>query len=257
MEKKTTEEIIDEIHTTFYTEVDRLLSEAKKLNQIESDKQHLIDKSKSLIDLGFTNTKEVRIAEEEIKKIDKLKQNNAEKQDLVKAINYFTIKYPNYKFITEESVKKICEKYGLVYGNVSRYEGVVPTKNLEEIKNFSIKEEDRCYDKKIEYIGTLRLKENETVYVGHSYITKKRKIRNPKNKKIEITPSPLEIAAPKKDFNLTDKRIVNYKLEDKKKEIPDPIVLQPVFFENKKYYLIVTAWGEEGYDELVFNEKNN
>ena len=40
-------------------------------------------------------------------------------------------------------------------------------------------------------------------------------------------------------------------------EIPDPVVLQPVMFNKTKYYLIVTAWGDEASDELVVNQNHN
>lgn len=254
METKNTAEIIEEIHETFYTEVNRLLAEARIFNDVESDKQHLIDKSDRLMSLGFTNTKEIQIAKKELKKLNKFKEENKEKESLIEAINYFSFKYPNRKFITEESVIKICEKYGLVYGEVSRYKGVVPEANLKEIEAFRLKDEDRCYEK----ITTHKraFKRPETTYVGTGYIQKKRRARNPQNKSVEIREAPLEIAAPKKDFDLSGMVIENYKLE-KKMEIPDPIVLQPVFYKGIKYYLILTAWGEEGYDELVFDEKKN
>jgi hypothetical protein len=254
METKNVAEIIEEIHETFYTEVNRLLAEARIFNNVESDKQYLIDKSERLRTLGFTNTKEIEIADKEIKKLTKFKEENKEKQSLIDAINYFNLRYPNRKFITEESVKKICEKYNLVYGEVSRYMGVVPTPNLKEIEAFKLKDEDRCYEK----ITTHRrsFKRPETTYVGTEYMTKKRRARNPQNKSVEIVEAPLEIAAPKKDFDMSGMTVENYKLE-KKMEIPDPVVLQPVFYKGSKYYLILTAWGEEGYDELVFNEKQN
>ena len=66
---------------------------------------------------------------------------------------------------------------------------------------------------------------------------------------------PLEIAAPAKDFNLSEAEIKNFKIT--KVHIPDPVVLQPVFFKGEKYYLIVTAWGQEASDELVVNHKMN
>jgi hypothetical protein len=39
----------------------------------------------------------------------------------------------------------------------------------------------------------------------------------------------------------------------------DPIVLYPVHHNNNgsKYYLIVTAWGDEASDSLVVNHKMN
>ena len=254
METKTVTEIIEEIHETFYTEVNRLLAEARIFNDVESNKQHLIDKSERLRSLGFTNTKEIRIADEEIKILNKFKEENKEKESLIEAINYFSFRYPNRKFITEDSVRKICEKYGLVYGEVSRYKGVVPTPNLKEIESFRLKDEDRCYEKITTHKRSF--KRPETTYVGEDYILKKRRSRNPQTKSVEIREAPLEIAAPKKDFDLSGMVVENYKLE-KKMEIPDPVVLHPVFYKGIKYYIILTAWGEEGYDELVFNEKKN
>jgi len=251
---QTTKEIIEEIHETFYTEVDRLLADAKIFNSLETNKQHLIDKSERLKKLGFENTKEVEIAEKEIKKLDKFKLENTKKEHIINAINYFSVKYPNYKFITEESVRKICKKYNLVYGEISRYEGTVPNANIEDMEGFSIKDEDRCYEKRINYKRSF--KRDKIVWVGHDYFKRKRKTRRPDTKQIEIREAPLEIAAPKKDFDLRGMEIENYQMVEKK-EIPDPIVLQPVFFQGIKHYLVVTAWGEEGDDELVFNEKQN
>ena len=66
---------------------------------------------------------------------------------------------------------------------------------------------------------------------------------------------PLEIAAPLKDFNMTNAEVKGFKIS--KIEIPDPIVLKPVIFNNQKHYLIVTAWGLEASDELVVNQKFN
>lgn len=66
---------------------------------------------------------------------------------------------------------------------------------------------------------------------------------------------PLEIAAPLKDFNMTGAEVKGFKIS--KIEIPDPIVLKPVIFNNQKHYLIVTAWGLEAADELIVNQNHN
>lgn len=50
--------------------------------------------------------------------------------------------------------------------------------------------------------------------------------------------------------------IKDFKLQEKI-EVPDPIVLKPVFYKDQKYYLIVTAWGLESTDQDVINEKMN
>src|ERR1700721_504893 len=96
---KTTNEVIEEIHETFYTEVDRLLDDALKSNSLDTDKQELIDKCNRLKRLGFTNTHEVKETEKEITRLHNLKRENETKQNLIEAINYFRFKYPTYKFI--------------------------------------------------------------------------------------------------------------------------------------------------------------
>ncbi len=252
--KENKDRLIEEIHETFYTEVNKLLAEARIFNDLESNKEFLIDKSKRLKKLGFTNTKEIQIAEKEIKKIEKFKKENEEKEKLIKTINHFKQNYPGQKFITEESVKKICQKYGLVYGPVSRYKGVVPSPNLKEIEFFILKEQDKCFKRTLTHKKSF--KKPEISYVGYDYIKHKRKLRKPSDHNVEVEECPLEIAAPKKDFDMTGMTITDYKMEEKF-EIPDPIIIQPVFYGGVKHYLILTAWGDEGYDELVFDERKN
>lgn len=82
--------LIEEIHETFYTEVDRLLQSAKISHSLESDKQELLEKCERLKKLGFTNTKEVQEARSEIRRINYLKRENKKKEKLVEAIDYFT-----------------------------------------------------------------------------------------------------------------------------------------------------------------------
>lgn len=274
---KTTKEIVEEIHETFYSEVDRLLADAKILKPLETDKQDLIDKSTRLKSLGFVNTSDVYKSEEEIKRLRSLELENQIKNDLHEAINYFSFKYPQYKFITEQSVRKICEKYNLVYSEVSNYISDVPDINLEHIENFKIEEFDECFQKEIQFIG-LSLGNNKDVkYI--SFETFKKETApftfDPKEEAFDVhirmqmqqrksmsryfsqqyLKSPLEICAPIKDFKKDLMELKDFKLS--KIEIPDPIVLKPVFFKGKKHYLIVTAWGDEASDELVLNQNHN
>jgi hypothetical protein len=262
---KTTAEVIEEIHETFYTEVDRLLASAKIANSLDTDKQELIDKCERLKAIGFDNTKEVREAEGEIRRLQDLKTENEQKKNLVNAINYFSFKYPNYKFITEESVKKICQKYNLIYGSIGRYIGTVPDENLKHIENFKVLEDDECYISETiaffpfdgrersfnkihktfsEYKEGLNRREAQMfARVSHGY-----------SREINMK-CPLEIAAPIKDFNTEGMEVKDFKLS--KIEIPDPVVLKPVIFNREKYYLIVTAWGIEASDPMVVNPKHN
>lgn len=181
------------------------------------------------------------------------------KKELINAIEYFSFKYPNYKFITEESVLKICNNYGLVYGPVNLYTGTVPDKNLKHIEEFQVAIEDQCYIKTIEsaYGFDSRIRKN---YLSKNSVESQQKQNSDLRKYayqdiIHFNKALLEIAAPKKDFNMEGYEVKNFKIS--KIEIPDPIVLYPVVFNNQKHYLIVTAWGLEANDELIVNQKLN
>jgi len=258
--EKTTKEIIEEIHETFYSEVDRLLASAKISKSTHTDKQDTLDKTERLKKLGFASTKEVVEGEKEEARLKEISEENSVKSDLVEAINHFSMRYPQYKFITEESVKKICEKYNLIYGNASLYTGEVPDKNLKHIEDFKISDDDACYQR----IFSLYLRMSGTHYNAPEYMDKKTVIKEEKQKENRFTSGlhedifskcPLEIAAPLKDFNTENMDVKDFKLSEI--EIPDPVVLQPIFFKGTKHYLIVTAWGDEASDELVVNQKMN
>lgn len=255
-QKQTTNEIIEEIHETFYTEVDRLLEGTKVMKSLETSKQGLIDKCDRLKALGFTNTKEVKEAELEINRIRLLETENDKKQSLNKAIQYFSFKYPNYKFITEESVKKICAKYNLIYGAIDKYIGTVPDENLAHMENFKIQEEDECYFEEYRSLEWSGIKSfGYKVISLKSYKDNKSRRTNIHTYSLSSDRMPLEICAPIKDFDVEGMKVENFKLSEI--EIPDPIVLKPVYFEGCKHYLIVTAWGIEANDETVVNQKMN
>lgn len=275
--RKTTNEIIEEIHETFFTEVDRLLVEADIKKDTSTDKGDLLSKAKKLENLGFTAAKETSFAKTEEARIEAAKKENKIKDSLKEAIHYFSFKYPLYKFITTESVKKICERYNLVYGPVSRYIGTVPDKNLEEISNFKVAKEDECYEEIKHYVrwGFTNSSEHvrfcsseileaekqarENLYKGLSWedVHRAMMISSPHDPHsyTETKLLPLEICAPLKDFNMKDHEIKDFKLS--KIEIPDPVVLKPVHYKGEKYYLCVSVWGIESSDELVLNQINN
>jgi hypothetical protein len=247
-------EVIQEIHDTFYTEVDRLLEYAKIMRPEDTTMQGLIDKSARLKNLGFGKTKECIEADKEIARLNEIKKRNESNKALAKAISYFQHKYPLYKFITEDSVRKICAKYNLIYGPVDRYTGTVPEKNIQDMERFAIGQEDICCFKEVRTIhGTSLMRrfssyDNMTSDHEKSYLSSRNFLE-------VCERCPLEIAAPASDFDTTGMELKNFKLSPI--EIPDPIVLQPVFFEGSKHYLIVTAWGLEASDEMIVNEKMN
>lgn len=260
LSKKSMNDMVLEIHDTFYTEVDRLHKQASIVKEIEVKDKELIAKAKRLKDLGFVNTKEVIQADIELEKIKAIKVENEKNKDLIDAINFFSMEYPLYKFITVESVNKICEKYNLIYGPIDKYLGDVPEKNLKQIEQFKIKEESHCWMEERQYNWVSLSNNNKNI----SYLDVNKAKRREKElgeyissiKRVTFSKCPLEIAAPIKDFDTKDMEVVNHKLVQKI-EIPDPVVLCPVIFKDVRYFLIITAWGLEASDEIVVNQNFN
>lgn len=244
--------LVEEIHETFFTEVDKLLEDAKVFNSLDTDKQALLDKCERLTKLGFSKSKEVQEATVEINRLNNLKIENEEKKKLIDAINYFSQKYPLYKFITEESVKKICEKYGLIYGEISNYIGTIPDKNLKEIEDFKISEDDEAYTVDSIFMTELGSINEEPVFMTFKNT---QSINDTKYYRYSIEKSKLVIAAPISDFDTKKMKIENHQLI--KVPVQDPIVLKPVIYNEKKYFLIMSAWGEEASDENVVNQNFN
>lgn len=247
----TVEETIEEIHKAFYGSAEQILKDCSQMNSLETDKQDLIDKCKRLKSLGFTATREVVAAERELSRLKELENRNKENTELIDAVNYFSQKYPQYKFITEDSVKDICRKYGLVYSEIARYKGTVPDKNLEQIEKFKIKDKDKCHAIVRHSMLGFGSHNTYTYHDGSATTPKGDPYVRYFNRQC-----PLEIAGPLNDFDLDRSEVKDFQIVDKI-EIPDPVVLQPVFYAGKKHYLIITAWGLEGSDPLVVNQKMN
>jgi hypothetical protein len=116
-----------EIHEKFNTASDVLLAEAKKIlaTAVVIDE----DKVDRLNALGFSRSNDVVKGHD-----DKLQKEEARAN--AELISKYRFKYPTSKFITENQVKEICKKYGLLLGTVDKFTGFVPEKNLKEIEAF-------------------------------------------------------------------------------------------------------------------------
>lgn len=263
-------ELIKRIHIDFDTEVDNILREARIARPTVDIKSDLEDKAKRLKRLGFYNSSSVTELQKLEEEKSKRYQEQKKKDELVEAVNYFSFKYPNYKFITEEGIQKICKKYGLVYSDVSNYIGDVPEKNIRHIEKFSIDDKDKVYEIQlyprystkshlvgIEKINEIRSILNSICNLYDSHVIKiegqEYRIGNhPTYLPIISSRSPLVIAANIKDFK-KGMVSVNYQLQD----VPDPVVFHKVCYKDTQYYLIVTAWGDEASDELIVNQRWN
>lgn len=244
---QTVVDTIQEIHDSFDNSADRLLKEAQAIVELPISEEALLKKH-----LGFINAIGVQENDNRIKKITTNKE-------LMKNLLELSNKYPAYKFIHESKAREICEKYGLLMGNVSLYKDDIPTKNLKEIAAFKdnnhIKEEDMLYIMNIGFSAMSGAITNIVSYEAY--------LHQQKNKGQEYqrwlghnmyiyAETSFSICAPKSDMKTEGMRLVDgYKLE---REIPDPIVLFPV---RDGYYVIVSKWGLEGQDASLVNEKMN
>jgi hypothetical protein len=233
------QEVITEIHNEFDTVTEKLLTEAKEILSGIKD----VQKGERLKSLGFNCSKPAVDAEEEIRKRDK-------NMEIAKNIEYYSIQYPNNKFITFEKASEICKKYGLLLGNAFFYKGDVPEKNLSEIENFKLREEDYTKYPVYEYMDDkgqkIRYYYEYDVYGRHNHT-----VVTDESIKVVSKKEGFKICASVKDFDTSNMRIEDgYRLEY---NLPDPIVLQPV----NGGYLIVSKWGLEGEDAELTNEKMN
>lgn len=227
------QKVIQQIHNEFDTAGDRLLKQAESILSKSTD----TSKAERLKKLGFASAGPVSRA-------NTYKDQKEKSYALAQRIEYFRTYYPNNKFITQEMVKTICTKYGLVCGSIALYLGDVPLKNIEEMEAFKLREEDfsrfKCGMLFNHWLGT-------KPFWGYTKRDGQTPYHCPKEKMEHTEQEPFEICAPEKDFNTAgmSKRDVFL--------VPDPIVLQPV----DGGFLIVSKWGLEASDELAVNHAHN
>lgn len=264
-------EVVQKIHEEYLTAGETLLNESKAILKQLEEKQ--VSKAQNLSKLGFTGTPE-------FKSLSPLLDNVKQAKEDADLVLSYQRKYPAYKFISTEDVKKINKKYGLSIGEISQYKGFVPEKNLKEIdlflqtaklplKRFKLTQMNLFqwiniiplskwkFKSEMRKINNIVLAESDwqatkiidrlcekiSLEGGEGYHSGY--ISN-HGAKFEQLPS-LVISAPKKDFtgSLINKITFKY--------VPDPIVLAQV----PNGYLIVTAWGDEAKDPLILNQQMN
>lgn len=233
---------VEEIHNAFMTNVDSMVRDAVQENERLCRDESSLRNGERLAKLGFSIAHETQ------------KTNNARfrkrvNESLIDAVSYFAMKYPNYKLITRRGIDRLIKKYSLALGPIQFYIGQVPEKNISEMENFKISDDDRAY----QWISG----RNETPGIQHSSFHDKdgnsgdwlyHKCGDETLKKASFV-----IAAPLDHFKTNTYVNSNGEVV----ELKDPIVMQPVMHNKECYYLIVTAWGPEAKDEAVVNQKMN
>ena len=237
------------VHKEFKEAGDKLFDEASKI--LESKKVLNMPKYQRLKALGFTAAKEVVEAE-------RILSERKMHEDVVNLVQHYRMRYPFNKFITLEKVQEICQKYGLVYGPVSKYTGFIPEVKLSEMEKFKFKKEDGELEFEFgsSWYSEQELKTPWSAFPGSKYLDDQEKYDEsinagkPMNDHCRYKDSEFLICAPLKNMNISSReQIINYKIVP----VPDPVVLKEV----KGGFLIVTAWGDEASDPNVVNEIDN
>jgi hypothetical protein len=222
-------EVITKVHNDFNSAGDRLYEEAIRI--INSTHVNNLNKVEKLKKLGFVSAKEVIETETMIS----LKTLSATTSEIIR---YYKKNYPNNKFISDDQVKEICTKYGLVYGEIKLYTGFIPTANIPQIEAFKCKNKDES--KGYGSISTYGSNKGQIEWDNGVNARAWGGIYS----RIGINKG-FYIAAPQKDFDMKNREIQNFRIVNV--PVPDPVVLYAV----KHGYLIVTAWGDEASDPLI------
>lgn len=248
-EKEAEKEIsIDEqIYKDVYSAQELLLEEAKNVlaNCVNLNDEKYVT-LKKMHDLGFSNAEAVKEFMEYEKKI---KYQN----ELKEIIGYYQKAYPLNKFINNETVKIICDKYKLVLADVRYYNAEIPEKNQKEIVSFKIRRGDVRVPHEIRSGFSLFPSFDKMNRVDLRLLRNKNETRTLKEIQDDYNAEKIDgkhllIIAPQHKFIQTGLEKDGHVLK-----IKDPIVLQPVGYG----YLIVSSWGLEAGDELVVNAINN
>lgn len=160
--------IVEKIHAEIDSAQDRILNEANEI--LSSKNEKVLTQAERLRKIGFKKTPLAKEGE-----IQRSKKEVAE--EIAERVTYYLRTYPFLKFITEEEMDRICEKWGLVYAPVSNYTKDVPEKNLQDIERAQeLRPEDVADDR---VILTLNKKD--------SWHTSPREIVDMLDKGIDIT----------------------------------------------------------------------
>lgn len=260
--------LIEEIHAKFDNAWIGLLEEAK--NEIKTNIVKDADYVKKMHQLGFVNSKPVVEAKRKLE----IAMANNEKAEL---ILHYNDTYPFLKFLTEEKLDEICEKYNLTYAPVDRYLEEVPIKNMEAIFEAQELKEG---DERPEEWKINNLKWHSSMK-GHSKELKKRILEHAYDKRpsdslirkvfpeiitswvyegepdcTKMDYTGLFIAAPETHFDLKGLERGKTKGFFKtvtKKMPPDPIVFRYV----KGGIQVLTKWGIEANDPELANPLDN
>ena len=259
---------IEEIHNEFDGAVETLLEISNERQRIaeslevpKEEKEHL--DGLFLKEMGFGKSVLAKKVEEFNSVTSDLKNQKRKGVEISNSINDLVSRYqdifPHHKFILYSQVIKICEKYNLYLAPAGYYKGDIPSKNIEEMKNFPY---DRATDEKL----IPSLSEDKPVCEqifdnsgSFGYGGVKNYICAPLNEfdMSGNTQVEREIYGKSRRDNV---KMGEFKMIKRPKPMPkDPIILLPVKAKelNELGFIVVTKWGLEASDPGLIVGANN
>lgn len=226
---------------TFQEVHEELDNESFFLNK-EHDIESFAKKAKFLTEIGFTNSIATKV-------YGAIAENHGVIQEYERKYNGV------YKFILKPQLSRVCEKYNLYVRDPKFFLGDIPKSNIQDIVNFKVDIHDLNIPK--DYIITI-LDQRLTLARTRTIVKPSTMFSLEELSRLNVR-GILQIASIKelfseKAFEYSTERILKEEEIDPKNQVDlDPIVL----CRTKHGYLIVTAWGDEANDELVFNQNQN
>jgi len=174
--------------------------------------------------------------------------------------------FGEYKFLLKPQLERLCEKYDLYVRNPEFFLGDIPEKNVKDIMSFKVDICDlpnfdgKSHEEQLNLIENIRRALNifdNTFNINNNHLDLPIEYIRTIDKELNI--NTIQIAAVKKlfdekAFETSDARILGMpELEPIHQVELDPIVL----CEVNGGYIVVTAWGDEANDELLFDKKQN
>lgn len=279
-----TKELVAKIHNDFHIAIstaDEKLAEMLNLIVIEDGERVQTLREYANLKDFFGASEEVAKSLDDLKAIDERKE-QARNIELFRQELQFMKTLTGLKFIHYPAVISLCKKYNLVLCDSKLYNQTIPQNNLKELNNFIGSFQDLVINEHLHETQKIRINNNtyDTPFRDpvwcRSY--KSKFWASTKNNNTPLFQQTfgegsqrLYTIAPEKFFNTEGLvnigcelvNIPEIKLQSPVVEtIPDPIVLAPMNFESElgkelRMFAIVTAWGPEARDPLVFNEQFN
>lgn len=264
----------EQVHREFHEEIHRITEYAS----VKHDVSNVIDvelkeRADKLDSLGFRKQELFEESSKQHKIHIELVAENTKRDMIIKMIQYFTEKYPMYRFITFDSIQDLCNKYGLVYLPARYFKEEIPEQNIQDLMKFEVEPIDRAVLSKYK-----KHEMDFEDFVWDDEEGNRHRIYASKTGEYECTSedgyggsdtsncpyAEAIVVAEESMFDLPRNIKIDYLTDKNGRRIQslvkdDPIVIMPVRMvreDNGHMYqhvggLIITAWGEEAKDIRV------